>query len=661
VPKVLVSLASLLLLGLAAPAFAADPLLGRAVDGFSLRDVRGETHALADHAEAKLVVLAFLGTDCPLVKLYSPELQRLADEFAERGVVVLGVNANSHDSLSEIAAHAKSHGIDFPVLKDVGNQFADELGAKRTPEIFVLGPAHDGTRRIVYHGRIDDRYGVGWARERAQRHDLRIAIEELLAGKPVTVSSTDPIGCFIGRVHEPRANAPVTYGNQISRLVEQRCVECHRKGEIAPFELTSYEDVAGWAETMLEVVEQNRMPPWHADPAHGTFANDRSLTDDEKELLRQWVRDGAPRGDMQHVAEPRPFVEGWRLPVEPDLVVPMADEPFEVPAEGEVRYQYFKVDPQFTEDKYVRMAEVIPGDRQVVHHVLVLVKPPGGEKLDELSHWVAAYVPGSGFGTYPAGMAKKIPAGSELLFQVHYTPVGTKRTDLCKVGFVFADPAEVTDVVITRAAAQHRLKIPPHAADHQVQAAYPPRGGSPVDVRLLALMPHMHLRGKSFRYEAHLPDGTTTTLLDVPAYDFNWQTRYVLAEPLTLPKGTTIRCVAAFDNSEQNVWNPDPTKEVNWGDQTWEEMMIGYFDVAVPIEQVNGGRPAGGAARAAVRERVVDAVTRRAFDRLDKDGDGRLTKAELQPALRPKFDAFDTNSNGAVTPDEFAAGTAKRD
>ncbi len=630
-------------LGTTVSAAPNDPLLGRRIEDFSLRDYRGKSFALSQFSEAKLVVVAFLGTECPLAKLYAPELQRLSDEFAGDGVQFLAVNSNRQDSITEIAAHAKTHDLSIPVLKDVGNKVADQFRAARTPEVFVL----DGEQRVVYHGRIDDRYGRGWARDEARRHDLRVAIEELVAGKKVSVPSTEPIGCFIGRVGKPKADAAVTYSNQISRLLQKRCVECHREGEVAPFALESYDEVAGWAETMLEVVEENRMPPWHANPDHGDFANDRSLPEAERELLRRWVKDGAPEGNPAELPEPRTFVDGWRLPVEPDLVIPMRAEPFRVQAEGEVAYQYFRVDPEFTEDKFVRMAEVVPGDRQVVHHVLVLIKPPGGAKPDELRNWIAAYVPGAEPGAFPEGMAKRIPAGSELVFQVHYTPVGSERLDLSKVGFVFADPADVKELVVTQAAANRRIRIPAGAAEHVELATYPRRGRSPRDAELLALMPHMHLRGKAFRYEAVLPNGTRRVLLDVPQYDFNWQTRYELAKPFELPTGSRIECRAVYDNSDGNVWNPDPAKVVGWGDQTDDEMMIGYFDVAVPFDADAADRE-----RARV-EQARERIARPLFDRLDKDGDGVVELDELTAAQKRQFPRFDTNGDERVTFDEF--------
>ncbi len=363
-----------------ASAESKDSLLGKQVQNFTLQDFRGKSVQLDDQREQKLVVIAFLGTECPLAKLYGGRLQKLADEFTSQGVAFYAIMSNQQDSLTEIAAYARKHEITFPVLKDAGNHVADQIGARRTPEIFVL----DQDRQICYHGRVDDQYGVGYLRDEPQREDLKIALTELLAGKPVSQPSTKPVGCFIGRLREPNPNSKVTYSNQISRLFQKHCVECHREGEIAPFALNEYEEVAGWAETIAEVVRDQRMPPWHADPQHGKFANDRSLTKEEKELIYTWVENGAPQGDPKNLPKPQTYVTGWKLPQKPDSVFYMDDKPFTVPAQAGkrgVKYQYFTVDPGFTEDKWLKGAEALPGNRAVVHHILVFARPPQGKRV----------------------------------------------------------------------------------------------------------------------------------------------------------------------------------------------------------------------------------------------------------------------------------------
>jgi peroxiredoxin len=557
--------------------------IGREIDLFSLPDHGGRPWSLAEAADARVVVVTFLGTECPIVKLYAGVLQELSDQFADRGVVFVGVDANRQDSPQDLAEFARDLKIRFPLLRDEGNQVADRFGAQRTPEVFVL----DHDRVVRYHGRIDDQYGYEIQRDRAEQHFLADAIRQLLAGEQVTNPESELYGCLIGRV-TPEANEKrVTYTAQVRDILRRRCVECHRAGDIAPFALNDYDEVVGWAPMIAEVVRDERMPPWHASPEHGEFADDRRLSVAEKQLLYQWVADGAPLGDREELPRTSQHdalastADGWQLPHSPDLVVPMASEPFVVPARGEIKYQYFVVDPQVKDDKWVQIAEVRPGNRQVVHHVLVFAQAPGQRLASgEMGGFLAAYVPGLRAKPFPAGMAKRLRAGSKLIFQVHYTPVGTEQTDLSSLGLIFAAADEIHHEVITSAAVETKFAIPPHDGNYRVESR---SRRAPVDVQLLGLMPHMHLRGKSFRYEARYPDSTREILLDVPRYDFNWQTAYRLKTPKTMPAGTRIHCVAHFDNSAANSANPDPASTVRWGDQTWEEMMIGYFDIAVPV------------------------------------------------------------------------------
>src|SRR5262245_52124821 len=354
-------------------------LIGRKIDDFTLQDFRGKTHALADYADKEAVVIYFLGTECPLAKLYTPRVQKLADKFAPRGVAVVGVSSNVQDSLAELSAHARDHEISFPILKDLGNKVADKFGATRTPQVFVL----DRQRVIRYAGRVDAQFtfgtGVGLAQPQEQRADLAIAMDELLSAKEISVALTEPKGCLIGRAREQKGGSPVTYSNQIARLIQKNCLECHRDGQIAPFAMTDYEEVAGWGEMIAEVVREERMPPWHANPQYGHFANATRLSAEEKNLIATWVENGCPQGDPKDLPEPKKFQAGWFLPREPDQVFYMTEQPVNVKAEGVESYRHYEMDPGFTEDKWVKIAECMPGNRAVVHHIIVFIKPPGQE------------------------------------------------------------------------------------------------------------------------------------------------------------------------------------------------------------------------------------------------------------------------------------------
>ena len=526
----------------------ADPVplpLGTAIDSFQLVDVDEQTWSLTQFADQPVVVVVFLGTECPLARVYAPRLDRLAQEFAPRGVTLLGIVSNRQDDLDKIRHFTQLCGIGFPVLYDPEHAVADQFGALRTPEAFVL----DRDRQLRYRGRIDDQYGFreqsGFQRHEPTQHDLREAIICLLEDRPIEHPTTDAPGCLIGRVSTPRENAPITWSNRIVRIFQRHCQECHRPGEIGPFSLVEYEDTLGWERTILEVVQQRRMPPWHAAPEYGQFANDLRLSDDDLRAIERWVADGAPEGDPSDLPSPVNFPSGWQIP-EPDAVYYMSDEPFTVPAEGRIEYQYFSVDPGFVEDRWVKAVECRPGNRAVVHHINVFAAPPelgdDYQREDLTYHMLWAYAPGFRASAFPSGVAAQIRAGSRLVFQMHYTATGTPQQDRSSVGLVFASPDEVERRIEWGLAANPFLEIPPHAANHEVDATYE----FEQDMLLYALVPHLHLRGKSFRFEALYRDDTTEILLDVPRYDFNWQNSYVFTNPKTMPRGTMLRCVALF-------------------------------------------------------------------------------------------------------------------
>lgn len=560
------------------PAYGATtPQIGSEVKDFTLRDYRGKEFSLDDLREAKVVVVAFLGVECPLAKLYAHRLEELRREYADRGVEFIAVDSNRQDSVTELADFARAQEVRFPLLKDPANQVADQFGAERTPQAFVL----DQSRAIRYAGAIDDQYGIGVQRKAPTERYLAEAIDSLLAGEPVARPAVAAVGCQIGRASTKTPTGDVTYAKHIAPIFQQKCAECHRAGEIAPFPLLTYDDALGWEETILEVIAENRMPPWLANPAHGEFKNDARLTDEEKTLIRTWVKNGSPEGNAADLPEPPKFAEGWRYR-EPDQVIHMNDKPFNVPADGVVDYQYYVVDPKWDEDKYIVSAEARPDNRAVVHHIIAYLIPPGVDpRKDHDRRMLVGYAPGSPPTVAPEGLAVHVPAGSKLLFEMHYTPNGVAQSDLSYIGVTFTDPQRVTNLVEGRAAVNHKFEIPPQADNHEVVAKYTSRK----DELLMRMMPHMHLRGKAFRYEAIYPDDSREVLLDVPKYDFNWQLSYDLTTPKRLPKGTQIVCTAHYDNSTKNPSNPDPNSAIRWGEQSWDEMMIGFFDVVSAEEE----------------------------------------------------------------------------
>jgi hypothetical protein len=402
---------------------------------------------------------------------------------------------------------------------------------------------------------------------------------------------------------QPGAAAPTFY-RDVLPILRQHCQSCHRAGEIAPMAFSTYEETRPFASAIVTDVGSRKMPPWFADPSVGHFVNDPSLTAAEIQTLARWSAAGAPPGESADAPPPRHFAEGWNIP-QPDLVVRMP-KAVAIPASGDVEYTYEIVPTGFTEGKWVAMSEIRPTSRENVHHAVVYIRPPDSPWLRDLpknvsftasemtneqdmhdTHTTKAdillvYAPGSSPDEWPAGMAKYIPAGSDLVFQMHYTTHGRATSDQTSIGLAFAKvrPAKR---VLTLQLTNSSFVIPPGVGDYRVEV----HGSLPNDALLLSFFPHMHLRGKKFEYNILQPDGSVDPLLRVN-YDFYWQLSYRLAAPTPLKAGTVLQAVAYFDNSKNNPHNPDPNATVYWGDQTYDEMMVGFFDVAVPA---NIGKP----------------------------------------------------------------------
>jgi peroxiredoxin len=553
--------------------------LGKPIAKIDLKDVDGKAWSVADLKGKKATVVVFIGTECPINNAYMPRLAELHKEYAEQGVQFLAINSNKQDTAAKIAAHVKEYEIPFPVLKDRGQAIADAFGATKTPEAFVL----DADLKVRYDGRIDDKFGLGFQRAQPSRDDLKLALDDVLAGRKVAEAECPVAGCWIGRGAKSakiQSNA-ITYTKQVSRIIQNRCQECHRPGQIGPMALMTYNDVADWSEMIREVVSDKRMPPWHADAKHhGQFKNERALSQEDYDTLLAWIDAGCPKGDERDLPKPREFADTWYLG-KPDVVFNMTEE-YPVPAKGGkkgVKYQYFFIPTNFDEDKWIQAAECKPGNRAVVHHIIAYVftgQGKGGLTEDGLANgMIGGYAPGDIGFAYPEGAAKKLPKGANIVFQVHYTPNGVATKDRSSVGLVFAKKPPKVEVK-SRAIGNMWFLIPPGDGNFEVKS----QTEFKQDVIIYSLLPHMHLRGKDFKYDIVYPDGKTVTILNVPRYDFGWQATYHLKEPLRLPAGTQIKCLAHFDNSKNNPWNPDPTAKVMFGEQTWEEMMIGFVDYA---------------------------------------------------------------------------------
>jgi len=395
------------------------------------------------------------------------------------------------------------------------------------------------------------------------------------------------------------STSSVTFNKDVLPILQANCQTCHRPGEIGPMPLLTYDGTRPWAKAIKAAVASRKMPPWFADPKFGHWANDRSLAQSDINKLVAWADNGAPEGDAKDRPAPVQWTEGWNIP-KPDLVVEMPVE-YKVPAKGTIEYTYMIVPTGFTEDKWVQSMEVRPGNRAVVHHANVYIRRPGSKWLREypvgvpfvpteqktsssagaplIDENVAGFTPGKQTVTLSGSDAKLIPAGSDIVFQIHYTANGQEGADRTKIGFVFSKRAPEMRVARIYAA-NGSFAIPPGDGDYKVEAAATLK----TETTLVSLKPHMHLRGKAMEFRAVYPTGEKEILLNVPRYDFNWQTEFILDKPKVLPKGTRLEVTAEFDNSPNNKFNPDPTKLVKWGDQSWDEMAIGYFEVGFPTK-----------------------------------------------------------------------------
>jgi len=550
--------------------------VGRRIEHLALRDVLGAPRSLDDWKDKQAIVVVFLCAECPLARQYAPKLDAMAQKYADKRVQFVGIDANPQDTLAELEHFQRVHKVGFPILRDLGTKVADEFGARRTPEIFLLDRGHV----VRYWGRIDDQFGIGYGRNKPVHRWLEDALDAVLDGRNVQTAAVESVGCRIGRVNrQPKGD--VTYAKQVAPILQSRCVSCHQAGEIAPFALNTYADASGWADTIREVVEARRMPPWFANPQYGKFSNDCRLSDEERQLLCTWIDNGTPEGTREGTSSaalhesPKPaFASGWRIS-KPDLVVRMP-KPFKVRATGIVQYQYFTIDPGFKHDVWIRESEGHAGNASVVHHMVLFFVPPEQKEPrpeDPLFRTIGSFAPGTPAMVPPDGVSRRIPAGSKLVFQMHYTPNGSEQWDQSEVGLVFDDPTKIRKELKMGAIVNFQFLIPPGANDFRLDAD----DDFDEDTLIYAMLPHMHFRGKAFRYTAIYPGGKREVLLDVPHYDFNWQNVYWLAEPKLMPAGSHLLCEAVFDNSADNLANPDPMRSVHWGDQTWDEMMVGSF------------------------------------------------------------------------------------
>lgn len=565
---------------------ASEQGVGHRIEPLTLSDLHGKPLTVEAGPGQKALVVVCFSADCPLSAKFAPELARLEKDCAAAQVRMILIDPIKEETPKAIQGFLTRNGLTSPVIPDKEGKLSAVLHAKTTTECFLLDAAHT----LVYRGAINDQYGLGYQIDAPRRPYLRDALSAVLKGDLPRISATSAPGCALDEhpASASAATANLTYYNQISRILSQNCVECHRTNGLAPFSLETLADVNEHAGMIKKQVSRGAMPPWFAAPEEAghpsPWANDSSLSARDKADLLAWMESNRPAGNPAEAPLPRHFPKEWAIG-EPDAVfqIPQA---ITVKAEGVMPYQNVTVPTNFSEDRWVNAYEVLPTDRSVVHHVIVRVTLPGEkgrgrESAEDREGLWAAYVPGNSSRILPEGFAKKLPAGATLHFQIHYTPKGKETQDRLKIGLKFTDQAP-RYIVHVSSVAQPRINIPPNDANHVETASRP----VPFDMMVTGFMPHMHVRGKSFRYDLTTPDGKSQTLLDVPHYDFNWQLQYRLSKPLLVPRGSVVKITAVYDNSSGNPANPDPNKNVRWGQQTTDEMMLGYVEFFLPNPDV---------------------------------------------------------------------------
>lgn len=586
------------LAALAGPLAAAEPT---PVPDFTLKDLAGKDWSLHGQKN-RATVLVFLSAECPMSNAYVKPVGELAAKYRDKGVAVVGVNANKEESVAQVAAHAREFGIAFPVLKDDDLVAAKALGVKVNPEAVVL----DDKFVVRYRGRIDDGYtGRMRPAPRTTRADVAAALDELLAGKPVSVAHAQAFGCPLPlEGKKPAGPATVTYYRDVLPILQANCQGCHRPGEVGPFALQTYRQAVKWADGIAAETEARRMPPWKPVPADH-IAGQRSLTEKDRKALAAWVEQGTPEGDPTDAPPAPKFPAGWQLG-EPDAVLDMPSEAV-VAATGRDLFHCIVFPTDFGEDRYLAALEVRPGNARVVHHAVMVLDTTGrARKLQEAAqakqkptdpdrgpgyslnqgmgflpnpaNGLGGWAPGLVPKRLPDGVGQKLHRGADIVVQVHYHRTGKEEHDRTKLGLYFTK-GPVKEYLTAVPVTGLFWKIPAGEKEFKINGT----ATLTQDVRLHWMVPHMHLLGKDIELFARLPGEEEKSLIRLPAWDYNWQEMYMVKEPMLLPKGTVLRVRATFDNSADNPLNPhSPPKAVTLGEQTTNEMCFVFCGVSSP-------------------------------------------------------------------------------
>ena len=614
-----------------AQAHSAAATAATSVDNFMLVDQNMEAHELYRLADAKAVVIVTQANGDAAMRGLSPALKNLKATYAARGVEFMMLNSSLNDSREAIQAEAEKAGYDTPILMDANQLVGESLGVTRSAEIFVVDPK---SWKVAYRGALA---GAGAAK----------ALDALTAGQAVSVADATPSRGAVIAFPE-RGVTKVSYAKDIAPILEAKCVACHQDGGIGPFAMTNYQMVKGFAPMIREVIRTDRMPPYHADPHVGKFSDDQRLSPEQVKTLVHWIEAGAPRGEgadplgaVKHVAQEWPLGK-------PDVIISVPA--YTIPASGVVDYQRPAMMNPLTEGKWIRASTVKPGSRQGVHHLLTgwMAEMPADGRSSE-TKWqggVGGYAVGSESSIAPKNIGTYLPPGGAIGFQAHYTPFGKEEVDKSQIALYFYDkPPEMImhNVVIM----DPTIVIPANAARHQ-EVAYVE---FPKEALLYSAFPHAHYRAYSSDLWIQYPDGKQKLLLSLPRYDFNWQRDYTFAEPIRVPAGSKLIAHYVYDNSKRNPSNPEPNREITWGEQSFQEMLFTSLRYRWTDETAS--------------HRVTweqDLAKGRLMGMMDDNLDGKLQKAELKGQtggmIAKYFDVLDKNKDGALDASEMAAAQA---
>ncbi|MFZ5721387.1 MAG: redoxin domain-containing protein [Pseudomonadota bacterium] len=612
------------------------------IDNFMLADSDYMGHELYRMSDAKAIVLISHANGCPIVRNLAPRLRELKAKYEGQGVEFLMINSALQDSVEAIAKEKAEFGFDMPILKDTHQLVGEQLGVTRTAEIYVIDPK---TWKITYRGPLDDSldYGTQKKPEHAWAAD---AIDATLAGRPALAANKQTSGCLID-FPERNKVAKISYAKDVAPILENKCVACHVEGGIGPFAMTSYEMVKGFSPMIREVIRTDRMPPWNVDPHVGEFKDDKSLTSAEVKTIVHWIEQGAPRGDgPDPLAIKRHVAQDWPLG-KPDLILEIPA--YTIPASGVVDYQRPYVVNPLTEGRWVKASAFKIGERQAVHHFLTgYLKDVPKENWASESRWGASmggYAVGAEASLWPTNVGTFLPPGGAIGLQAHYTPFGKEVTDKSYLGLYFYKDGETPGLVMRNSViVDNTITIPAGEKRHK-ETAYLE---VPKDMLLYSAFPHAHYRGYASDLWLETPDGKTTRLLAMPRYDFNWQREYTFAEPVKVPAGSRLIANYWYDNSKQNPANPDASKQIVWGDQSWEEM----FYTAVRYRWVDET-----SSKLTEYDDLMNKT--RMMGMFDDNLDSKIQKAELKgefgARIAPFFARVDQDADGGINKTELAA------